>query len=79
MSRRAGSRHIGSLDVTRGMSSLRNVILALIVLLVPAVARVVRAQALAVKKMDYVLAARTVGASTWRIIFRHYFHWFYHG
>jgi ABC-type dipeptide/oligopeptide/nickel transport system permease subunit len=52
-------------------ASLRNVILALIVLLMPAAARVVRAQALAVKEMDYVLAARAVGASTWRIIFRH--------
>ena len=52
-------------------ASLRNVILALIVLLMPAAARVVRAQALAVKEMDYVLAARAIGASAWRIIFRH--------
>jgi peptide/nickel transport system permease protein len=52
-------------------ASLRNVIMALIVLLMPAAARVVRAQALAVKEMDYVLAARAIGASGWRIIFRH--------
>jgi peptide/nickel transport system permease protein len=52
-------------------ASLRNVILALVVLLMPAAARVVRAQALAVKEMDYVLAARAIGASSWRIIFRH--------
>jgi ABC-type dipeptide/oligopeptide/nickel transport system permease subunit len=52
-------------------ASLRNVIMALIVLLMPAAARVVRAQALAVKEMDYVLAARAIGASPWRIIFRH--------
>ena len=52
-------------------ASLRNVIMALIVLLMPAAARVVRAQALAVKEMDYVLAARAIGASAWRIIFRH--------
>lgn len=52
-------------------ASLRNVILALIVLLMPAAARVVRAQALAVREMDYVLAARAVGAGPWRIIFQH--------
>jgi peptide/nickel transport system permease protein len=52
-------------------ASLRNVILALIVLLIPAAARVVRAQALAVRAMDYVLAARAIGATSWRIIFRH--------
>jgi ABC-type dipeptide/oligopeptide/nickel transport system permease subunit len=52
-------------------ASLRNVITALIVLLTPAAARVVRAQALAVKEMDYVLAARAIGASAWRVIFRH--------
>lgn len=52
-------------------ASLRNVILALIVLLMPASARVVRSQALAVKEMDYVLAARAIGAASWRIIFRH--------
>jgi peptide/nickel transport system permease protein len=51
-------------------ASLRNVIMALIVLLLPAAARVVRAQALMVKEMDYVLAARAIGASAWRIIFR---------
>lgn len=51
--------------------SLRNVILALIVLLMPAAARVVRAQALAVKEMDYVQAARAAGAGSWRIIFQH--------
>ena len=52
-------------------ASLRNVILALIVLLMPASARVVRSQALAVREMDYVLAARALGAASWRIIFRH--------
>src|SRR5207253_1832813 len=39
-------------------ASLRNVILALIVLMLPASARVVWAEALAVKEKDYVLAAR---------------------
>ena len=52
-------------------ASLRNVIVALIVLLLPASARVVRAQALATKEMDYMLAARAIGAASWRLIFRH--------
>jgi len=51
--------------------SLRNVIVALIVLLAPAAARVVRAQALVVREMDYVQAARAAGAGTWRTIFHH--------
>lgn len=51
--------------------SLRNVILALIVLLMPAAARVVRAQALSVRETDYVQAARAAGAGSGRIIFRH--------
>jgi len=51
--------------------SLRNVILALIVLLAPAAARVVRAQALVVREMDYVQAARAAGAGSWRMIFQH--------
>jgi peptide/nickel transport system permease protein len=51
--------------------SLRNVILALIVLLMPAAARVVRAQALSVRETDYVQAARAAGAGSWRIILQH--------
>src|SRR5262249_24655448 len=51
--------------------SVRNVILALIILLAPAAARVVRAQALAVREMDYVQAARAGGAGSWRTIFKH--------
>ena len=51
--------------------SLRNVILALIVILMPAAARVVRSQALTVKEMDYVQAARAAGAGSWRTIFQH--------
>jgi len=52
-------------------AALRNVILALIVFLMPAAARVVRAQALAVKEMDYVLAARALGATPWRVMSHH--------
>ncbi len=34
-------------------------------------ARIVRGQILSLKEQDYVLAARTLGASNWRILFRH--------
>ena len=54
-----------------GSSSITNVIIALVFVLTPASIRTVRSQALAVREMDYVLAARAVGASDWRIIFRH--------
>ena len=54
-----------------GSSSVTNVIIALVFVLTPASIRTVRSQALAVREMDYVLAARAVGASDWRIIFRH--------
>ena len=52
-------------------TSERNVIIALIVVLSPAAIRTVRSQALAVKEMEYVLAARAIGASHVRIILRH--------
>ncbi|MBI3979700.1 MAG: ABC transporter permease [Chloroflexi bacterium] len=35
------------------------------------VARIVRGQILAIKEQDYILAARSMGAGDWRIIFRH--------
>ncbi|WP_246542840.1 ABC transporter permease [Fusibacter paucivorans] len=34
-------------------------------------ARIVRGQILSIKEQEYVLAARTIGASTWRIMVRH--------
>ena len=52
-------------------ASLQNVILALVVILVPGSARIVRSQALTVTERDYVLAARAIGAGDWRIILRH--------
>ena len=50
---------------------VQNVILAIIVPMVPQVARVIRASALSVREMPYVESARTVGAGDWRIIARH--------
>ena len=52
-------------------TSLTNVIIALSILFVPSTARIIRSQALAIKEMDYVLAARALGASDWRIILSH--------
>jgi ABC-type dipeptide/oligopeptide/nickel transport system permease subunit len=54
-------------------SSINNVIAALVVVFVPGITRIIRSQVLSIKEMDYVLAARAVGAGPWRIIFRHIF------
>jgi peptide/nickel transport system permease protein len=51
-------------------ASLNNVVIALSVAYIPSAARVLRSQALAVKEMDYILAARAIGAGHGRIIFR---------
>jgi ABC-type dipeptide/oligopeptide/nickel transport system permease subunit len=48
-----------------------NVVLAIGIMSAPAVARIARAAALAEKAKDYVLAAKCIGASSWRIIWRH--------
>jgi peptide/nickel transport system permease protein len=52
-------------------ASVRSVIVAIVIVLVPASSRVVRAQALAVRAMDYTTAATASGAGNWRVIFRH--------
>ncbi len=52
-------------------SSINNVVIALVVILVPGATRVIRSQALSIKELDYVLAARAIGAGTSRIMFRH--------
>ena len=52
-------------------SSLNNVVIALSIIYIPSTARILRSQSLVIKEMDYVLAARAVGAGNWRIILRH--------
>ncbi len=52
-------------------ASIINVIIALSVVFVPGAARTIRSQALSIKEMDYVLAARAIGASDARIMIRH--------
>ena len=50
---------------------INKVILALTILFIPITVRIVRSQGLAIKEMDYVLAARAIGAGSLRIIMRH--------
>ncbi len=50
---------------------LLNMLYAIAFVSIPAYARLVRASILAAKEMDYVLAAKAVGCSSSRILFRH--------
>ena len=52
-------------------SSLNNVILAIVIGMLAPVIRTVRSQVLTLKEMDYVTAARAIGARPQRIVFRH--------
>ncbi|OZI59706.1 glutathione ABC transporter permease GsiD [Bordetella genomosp. 11] len=52
-------------------SSMVNVVVAVAVFSVPAFARLVRGNTLAIKHMTYVEAVRSIGASDWTIILRH--------
>jgi peptide/nickel transport system permease protein len=52
-------------------ASMNNVVIALVVILLPGATRVVRAQTLSIKELDYVLAARAISASPLRIVLRH--------
>ena len=52
-------------------ASLNNIVIALSVAFIPSAARVLRSQALAIKEMDYILAARAIGTGHARIIFRY--------
>jgi ABC-type dipeptide/oligopeptide/nickel transport system permease subunit len=51
--------------------SLKNAIIALILVLWPEYARLMRAQVLSIKNNDYVLAARCLGAPGRRVLLRH--------
>jgi oligopeptide transport system permease protein len=50
---------------------LTNIFIALGIAYWLNMARIVRGQILSLKEQEYILAARTIGASTWRILFRH--------
>ena len=51
--------------------SVNNVIIALTIGFVPGTVRLIRSQCLAIKEMDYILAARAVGVAPTRIMLRH--------
>jgi peptide/nickel transport system permease protein len=50
---------------------LRNVMIAVGIASIPIYTRVVRGSTLSIKEYDFVLAARALGAPSWRIILRH--------
>jgi oligopeptide transport system permease protein len=50
---------------------LTNIFIALGIAYWLGMARIVRGQILSLKEQEYVLAARTIGAGSWRILFRH--------
>lgn len=52
-------------------ASDRNVIIALVAILLPGATRVIRSQALSIKELDYTLSARAIGAGPLRIVLRH--------
>jgi len=52
-------------------ASLHNVVIALSIAFIPSTARVLRSQALAINEMNYIVAAKAIGAGHLRIIFRY--------
>jgi peptide/nickel transport system permease protein len=52
-------------------SSLNNVVIALSIVYIPSTARILRSQAMAIKEMDYILAARAVGVGHLRVMIKH--------
>jgi peptide/nickel transport system permease protein len=63
---------IGAILVVRTFGSgVTQVIIALVVLGWPTAARLMRGQMLALREAEYVEAARSIGASDWRIVLRH--------
>ena len=51
--------------------SANNIIIALVVILLPGTIRVIRAQVLSIKELDYTLAATAIGAGSSRIMLKH--------
>ncbi|MDR7520799.1 MAG: ABC transporter permease [Armatimonadota bacterium] len=50
---------------------LRNALLAIVLVLWPEYARLVRGQVLGIRETEYVTAARAIGVTDWRILWRH--------
>jgi peptide/nickel transport system permease protein len=63
---------IGAILVVRTFGTgVAQVIIALVILGWPTAARLMRGQILALREAEYVEAARSIGASDWRIVVRH--------
>lgn len=63
---------IGAILVVRTFGTgVEQVIIALVILGWPTAARLMRGQILALREAEYVEAARSIGASDWRIVVRH--------
>lgn len=52
-------------------TSLVNVVIAISIWSIPGCARIVRGSVLSIKKQEYILAMKSLGASDWRILFKH--------
>jgi peptide/nickel transport system permease protein len=60
-----------AIAVARGGPGLENAVIAVIIVLWPEYARLMRGEVLSIKERDFVLAARSVGASSSRLVVRH--------
>jgi peptide/nickel transport system permease protein len=60
-----------AITAARGGPGLGNALLAVGIVLWPEYARVMRGQVLTVQANEYVTAAEAIGASRWRVLFRH--------
>ena len=52
-------------------AAVNNVIIAVVFVIIPPTVRTVRSQVLSLKEIDYIMAAKALGCSPLRIIFRH--------
>ncbi len=60
-----------AITAVRGGPSVANALVAIILVLWPEYARVMRGAVLALKQNEYVTAAESIGATRWRILMRH--------
>jgi peptide/nickel transport system permease protein len=60
-----------SIAAARGGSGLSNALIAIVIVLTPEYARVMRGAVLSLKSNEYVVAAESIGASRWSILTRH--------
>lgn len=60
-----------SIAAVRGEASLTNAMIAVILVLWPEYARLMRGQVLSLRQNEYVTAAQSIGASQSRVLFRH--------